>query len=71
MPVPVAIASPAATRRVGDLEIAGQRKFDAVDVRARLDFGDLAESFVLDAVELQELPLAADGQHLEPGLRRD
>ena len=52
-------------QRVVDLEIAGKRQVDLVDLAAGLDLGALAVALVLDALELQEIALAADGEHIE------
>ena len=60
-------------QRVVDLEVAGQRQVDLVQDAVRLDLGALAIPLVLDALQLQEVALAADGQHFQAGAlgRRD
>ena len=49
--MPVAIGKPGRDQRVGDLEIAGQRQVDLVELTVGLDLGALAEALVLDALQ--------------------
>ena len=58
-------------QRVEYLEVAGERQVDLVQFAAGDDLGALAETLVLDALQRQEVAMAADGEHIEAGgLRR-
>ncbi len=54
-------------QRVENLEIAGERQVDLVDFAIHLDFGALAETLVLDALQPQEIAVPANRQHVQAG----
>jgi hypothetical protein len=50
-------------KRVGHLEITGQRHVDLEDLRLGMNFGDLLVAEMLDPLQRQIVTLAPDGAH--------
>ncbi len=55
-------------QRVGNLEIAGKRNVNLENIVADMHFGNLLVTEMLDALQRQEIPLAADGAYVLPGI---
>ncbi len=57
-------------QRIGDLEIAGKRNVNLENIVANMHFRDLLVTEMLDALQRQEIALAADGTYVLLGVAR-